>query len=289
MRTFWIAILVLAAAVAIIAWLSRAEDARKNAAVAINNTDTTVGDAAPSNSPIDVASIRGSTAPATSPEAAIASTAGALRAPTAAPVAAPGTESANASNAKELADELTKSAEESQDEDIADALDDGSVPTPAERGAATSAAGGAGAPVIDGHYILGGDGSAEHPFEITWDLLVLASQTYQPRQGKTDIPPAVEAMNGKHIKIAGYFAIPMATTDPKEVLFMLNRWDGCCIGVPPSPYDAIEVRLKESISGQKQIANYGTLSGTLKVDPYVENNWLLGMYLMEDGAIEAGL
>ena len=119
---------------------------------------------------------------------------------------------------------------------------------------------------------------------------MLASQTYQPRQGKTDIPPQVKAVDKHRIKIAGYFAFPVASTDPKEVLFMLNMWDGCCIGVPPSPYDAIEVRLKEPMANaRKQFTNYGTLTGTLKVDPYVQNGWLLGMYVMEDGAIEAGM
>ena len=29
-----------------------------------------------------------------------------------------------------------------------------------------------------------------------------------------------------------------------EALVMLNQWDGCCIGVPPTPYDAVEVRLR---------------------------------------------
>lgn len=285
MRTFWIVVLVLAVAVAIIAWLSRAENSRKNPAPAIDNTDVTVGDSAPANLPIGVPGTRESKPPVPSPDAEPALAAGALRAPNAAPAAAPGSPAGtNDNNAKALADDLARSSEESPSEDVGDVLDDGSVPTPAQRDAAKS-----GRPIVDGKYVLGGDGSVEHPYEITWDLLVLASQTYQPRQGRTDIPPQVDAMNGKHIKIAGYYAIPIATTDPKEVLFMLNMWDGCCIGVPPSPYDAIEVRLREAISGQKQIANYGTLSGTLKVDPYVENNWLLGMYLMEDGAIEAGL
>lgn len=283
MRTFWIAILVLAVAVAVIAWLSRAEDARKNAPPMIDNTDVTVGTSAPTNTAIGVPGSREVRPPVPSNDAAREAAAGALRPPGPPPTAAP--ESADAEhNAQTLADELAASSEEGQGEDVSDALNDGSVPTPAQQSAASS-----GKPIVDGTYVLGGDGSVEHPYEITWDLLILASQTYQPRQGKTDIPPAVQAMNGKHIKIAGYFAIPIATTDPKEVLFMLNMWDGCCIGVPPSPYDAIEVRLREPMSGPKQIANYGTLSGTLKVDPYVENNWLLGMYLMEDGAIEAGL
>jgi len=143
---------------------------------------------------------------------------------------------------------------------------------------------------VDGKYIVAGAGTPAEPFEITWDLLLLASQTYQPRYGKSDIPPQVKAIDGKHIKIAGYFAFPLASTDARELLFMLNMWDGCCIGMPPSPYDAIEVRLSQPMAGGgKQWVNYGTLSGTIKVDPYVHEGWLLGMYLMEDGVVDVGM
>jgi hypothetical protein len=143
---------------------------------------------------------------------------------------------------------------------------------------------------VDGAYILGGSGTADDPYQITWDLLLLAAQTYVPREGRTDMPPRVQAMDGAHIKIEGYFAFPLASTDSREVLFMLNMWDGCCIGVPPSPYDAIEVRLKEPMgSGGKQFVNYGTLTGVLKVDPFVQDGWLLGIYLMQEGSINLEL
>jgi hypothetical protein len=143
---------------------------------------------------------------------------------------------------------------------------------------------------VDGEYILAGAGTAADPFVITWDLLLLASQTYVPREGRTEMPPQVQAIDGSHIKIEGYFAFPLASTDPREVLFMLNQWDGCCIGVPPSPYDAIEVRLKESMGdGRKMYVSYGTLTGTLKVDPYVQDGWLLGIYVMHDGVIDSEL
>jgi hypothetical protein len=289
MRTFWIAILLLAAAVAVIAWMSRAEDSRRASTVALNNTDATTGSAPPANQAIAVPTQRDGKAAMA--EASPQTTAGALRAPTTTPVAAPGSETSNTSDAGALADDLMQSADETQDDDLAEALDDGSVPAPGnhDESEVSGEEGDAAPATIDGKYILSGDGSPEQPFEITWDLLILASQTYQPRQGKTDLPPQVQAMNGMHIKIAGYFAIPIASTDPKEVLFMLNMWDGCCIGVPPSPYDAIEVRLREPLSGKKQFVNYGTLTGTLKVDPYVQNGWLLGMYLMEDGTLDIGL
>jgi hypothetical protein len=199
---------------------------------------------------------------------------------------APGNPDA-AALAQDLLDSSGKA--EGQGDVVADALDEGS-PAPADGGTSKNVDAAPNAKAIDGKYIVAGDGSVEHPYEVTWDLLVLASQTFQPRQGKTEIPPQVKSVDGHHIKIAGYFAFPVASTDPKEVLMMLNMWDGCCVGVPPSPYDAIEVRLKEPMANsRKQFANYGTLTGTLKVDPYVQNGWLLGMYVMEDGAIEAGM
>jgi len=190
-------------------------------------------------------------------------------------------DAAAAALAADLIDSSGK-ARAAADEQLADELSEGE----AEPDAAVPGKAGA----VDGKYIVSGDGSAEHPYEITWDLLILASQTYQPRIGKTEVPPKVQAIDGKRIKITGYFAFPVASTDPHELLMMLNMWDGCCIGVPPSPYDAIEVRLKEPMpNAGKQVANYGTLTGTIKVDPYVQNGWLLGMYVMEDGTIDAGM
>ena len=74
------------------------------------------------------------------------------------------------------------------------------------------------------------------------------------------------------------------------MMVMLNMWDGCCVGVPPTPYDAIEVRLTETIPAEDaRYLTYGTMTGKFKVDPYVLNGWLMGMYLMDDATVEADL
>lgn len=287
MRIFWLVILALAAVTGIVLWRSAsAGSAGGNAprAGSIAKIDAPPSSATAQNPGALTPAVKTSGA---APDVAVNNLSPFATQPPASPA------SANSkSDAAALAQDLLDSSGKADGEGdvVADALDDGSTAPAHTSSSKTADAATPNAGVIDGKYIVAGDGSVKHPYEITWDLLVLASHTYQPRQGKTDIPPQVKAIDQHHIKIAGYFAFPIASTDPKEVLFMLNMWDGCCIGVPPSPYDAIEVRLKEPMANaRKQFTNYGTLTGTLKVDPYVQNGWLLGMYVMEDGAIEAGM
>lgn len=282
MRTFWIAICVLAIVAVVVAWRSESgsnRDRRSSVASQGSGAPSPSINVEPSNR-----SKAGSGAGVSAADPVIVSNSHALRAPGAAKPDAPGLDAE--SGEQDLADELMASADRNQDEDIDDALDDGTVPMPG--GNEPDGAEWTG-PIVDGKYIVAGEGTPESPYEVTWDLLVLAAQTYQPRQGRTGIPPQVNAVNGKHIRIEGYFTIPIASDDPKEVLFMLNMWDGCCIGMPPSPYDAIEVRLKQPMGGGNQFVNYATLTGTLTVDPYVQNGWLLGMYVMTDGKLDIGM
>jgi hypothetical protein len=72
---------------------------------------------------------------------------------------------------------------------------------------------------------------------------------------------------------------------PDEMLMMLNQWDGCCIGVPPTPYDAIEVKLKAPAKGNDRLRTSGTLTGQFKVDPYLVKDWLVSLFIMENGEL----
>ena len=88
------------------------------------------------------------------------------------------------------------------------------------------------------------------------------------------------------MKISGYLAFPLVAPTSSECLVMLNQWDGCCIGVPPTPYDAVEIKLAKPMQGWKRHTfNFGAVEGTLKVEPYLVENWLVGLYLMEGSTI----
>ncbi len=138
--------------------------------------------------------------------------------------------------------------------------------------------------LIDDRFVIRGEGTPAKPYEVPWELLVSAQETYDPKNAKKQVPAGVGLIDGKHVAIKGYVAFPLQVTSPKELLAMLNQWDGCCIGVPPTPYDAIEVRLAKAVAGDDRFAIAGSVTGVLSVKPYLVGDWLVGLYVM-DGAV----
>ncbi len=150
---------------------------------------------------------------------------------------------------------------------------------------------GDGALVVDEQYIVRGEGTNEKPFVVSWEMLVASEGDFDPSKGKNTIPERVAMLHGKVVSITGYVAFPLMTPKPTELLMMLNQWDGCCMGVPPTPYDAIEVKINKAITGDARFAVNGTVRGTFKVEPYVTKtptvSWLNGLYLMENAEFAA--
>jgi hypothetical protein len=142
---------------------------------------------------------------------------------------------------------------------------------------------------VDNEFTLEGDGSEKNPYRPSWEYLYSAGDTYAPRLKKTDIPQRIALLDGQWIRVSGYTVFPLVSGKTTELLVMLNQWDGCCIGVPPTPFDAIEVGLNVAVRrGPKHGLTYGTLTGRLKVDPYLIEDWLVGLYLLEEASLEVG-
>ena len=140
--------------------------------------------------------------------------------------------------------------------------------------------------VADGDFTIRGAGTEDDPYRVSWELLASAAEGYRPSLGERRMPQRVAALDGRWIRIDGYVAFPLGGADTSELLVMLNQWDGCCIGIPPTPYDALEVSLLEAIPPtQRHAINYGTLTGRLVVSPYLVENWLVGLYLMDDASV----
>jgi hypothetical protein len=142
-----------------------------------------------------------------------------------------------------------------------------------------------GSMLVDDRFVLRGKGTKDEPYEVTWEMLMSAQETYQPRLGKKRIPERLSMLDGKWVKITGWIAFPIMAASPDEMLMMLNQWDGCCIGVPPTPYDAIEVKLAEAAKGEQRIKTSGVVLGKLKVDPFLVRDWLVSLYLMDDAEL----
>ncbi len=147
-----------------------------------------------------------------------------------------------------------------------------------------------GAIAVDDAWTVRGDGSVERPYEVSWEYLASAQEDYAPRLGEKKLPARIAFLSGKHVKISGYLAFPLVAPTASECLVMLNQWDGCCIGIPPTPYDAIEVKLAGAIKGwQRHSINFGAVEGLFKVEPYLVENWLVGLYLLEGAKIDTEL
>lgn len=146
-----------------------------------------------------------------------------------------------------------------------------------------------GAPFLlsDGRYQIRGAGTFENPYRVTWDCLASARDTFNPRLQEFDIPQRVAMLNGKWLRVDGYLAFPLMVSQSRDILIMLNQWDGCCIGVPPSPYDSIEVKLIEPArrSSGHALFSFGGVLGKLRVDPLVTKGWLQGLYVLDDAVL----
>ncbi len=142
-----------------------------------------------------------------------------------------------------------------------------------------------GTTLVDNRFVIKGDGTQASPYEVTWEQLMSAQETYKPRLGLKVIPGRLNLLHDKWVKVSGYVAFPVMAQGPDEMLMMLNQWDGCCIGVPPTPYDAIEVKLKSPAEGETRLLVMGSVTGKLQVDPYLVKDWLVSLYLMDEAVV----
>jgi hypothetical protein len=133
-----------------------------------------------------------------------------------------------------------------------------------------------------------GRGTETEPFRINWDLLALGRDSVRD-DGSLDLPPGLRAVDGAWIEIDGYFAAPLAVETTRELLVMLNRWDGCCIGVPPTAFDCIETALAEPLElrGRHQI-RFGPVRGILRIEPFRIGDLVLGFYRLEGASLRNG-
>ena len=139
--------------------------------------------------------------------------------------------------------------------------------------------------VLNERYSIPGAGSVDDPYQIHWPLLVSAVASYKPKDESDVIPPWLLFLDGSMVEISGFIFLPIIQLETSDVLLMFNQWDGCCIGVPPTPYDSLEVVLKAPINLSQTSARYATARGRLQVDPYIKKGWLIGLYIVEEAVL----
>ena len=141
---------------------------------------------------------------------------------------------------------------------------------------------------IDGKYMVRGSGSESDPYQITWELLTGAARTVDASKSIYEVPGRIADLRGAWVQISGYWAPPLQVFQTKEAMFMLNKWDGCCIGLPPTPFDSIEATFTKPFAVQGQhLYRYGTIKGRLEIEPFAAGMFLLGFYRLHDAVMES--
>ncbi len=144
-----------------------------------------------------------------------------------------------------------------------------------------------GAITVEGVGVIPGAGTPSRPYVIDWQVLRSVAREYNPKQGQDRVPEWVMQLSGKHVRVEGNTLLPVVAASTDELLVMQNPWDGCCVGVPPTPYDAIEVKLAKMTRMGNSPTGFGQVEGTFKVDPYIVQGWLLGLYVIESASFES--
>ncbi len=134
------------------------------------------------------------------------------------------------------------------------------------------------------HTDLKGTGSPADPYRISWPLMQSARDVNAP--GEVRVSAELALLDGTSIEISGYLAPPVQAETTSELLVMQKRWDGCCIGTPPTPFDCIEVRLDAPVTMRgRHLIQYGTVRGVLRIEPFIAGKFLLGLYRIESGRV----
>lgn len=141
---------------------------------------------------------------------------------------------------------------------------------------------------LDGRFRIVGSGGQGDPYRINWELLTSAGPFVDPARNALTPPPWVRALDGVWIEISAYYSTAVRVSSTQSVLLTLNRWDGCCLGLPPTPFDAIDTSLAEPLELRGlHLFRFGTFRGRLEIEPFTAGPYLLGLYRLEDATFEA--
>lgn len=141
---------------------------------------------------------------------------------------------------------------------------------------------------VDDRFTIRGSGTERDPYLVTWELLSSAMETVDATAGKFVIPGRIADLRGAWVRISGYWAPPVQAFEARELMVMLNKWDGCCIGLPPTPFDSIEATLSAPMPVKgEHLFRFGTITGRLEVEPFVAGSFLLGLYRLQDAVMES--
>lgn len=103
---------------------------------------------------------------------------------------------------------------------------------------------------------------AEGEQAVPWGLLAPASLVETP----AEIPPAIRALDGKRVVLAGFVMALYELRAMREFLLVGSHYT-CCFGTPPGFGDQIRIALRAGHPGLDATPAPVRVAGTLKIEP----------------------
>ena len=136
----------------------------------------------------------------------------------------------------------------------------------------------------DGYLQTGFDKLSGFLASVVYEAANSNSPIYEPRLA-TAVPDNIKALDGKKVSVPG-FMLPLQVPEGRVTEFiLLKNQMMCCYGKPPAINEWIHVKIP---AGTKPAMDQTiTISGTLHVGEYKENNSLLGLYRLDADKTES--
>jgi len=141
--------------------------------------------------------------------------------------------------------------------------------------------------IVDKYWtIQGGDGSAESPLRLTWELLLSGQSDFDITAAHPELPDRLKWLNGKCVEVKGYTLKSVPTNVPLSE-FTLNDqlMDNCPICTARSVFATISVKVKTPETLERGLINVFTIRGTFKAEPVKAAGFVLGIFSLQDGEI----
>lgn len=144
-----------------------------------------------------------------------------------------------------------------------------------------------GASLVDQLYIVRGQGTAADPYVVTWDMLLSASETFAPADGRWEVPQRLKWLDGKQLQIKGFLTSPTRANKSDHLLLTWSAQDACCNGVPANPCQTVEVKLESPITLETHVMIGVTVEGTFKVHPRMAGGLRMSLFHLENARVVA--
>ena len=101
------------------------------------------------------------------------------------------------------------------------------------------------------------------------------------------MPKRLRWLDGKQLQIKGFLTSPTRANKSDHLLLTWSALDACCLGPPPNPCQAVEVKLESPITLDRHVLIGVTVEGTFKLEPRVIGGLGLSLFRLDNARVVA--